>query len=182
VVADEGFEYFAGSAAGATVFAESSRTLFNILDVSGDTGVLTTVFAGEGVGLCGATAGGAGSLETTFGGVGELAIGLDIVFSTTGDFADVERAGFTTFGAAFVDFALVVVFFVPSRISISTGSEMTFLGLPLFFTTSEDMLVRELGWEGTSLREMSRRGNREEGDSGKSAGASANLTRLSEET
>jgi hypothetical protein len=46
-----------------------------------------------------------------------------------------------------VDFALVVVFFEPSGTSISTGSEIVFLGLPLFFTTSEDMLAVELGWD-----------------------------------
>lgn len=71
-------------------------------------------------------------------------MGLDIGFSGTGDFAGVGGAAFTTFGAVFVDFALVVVFFVPSGTSVSTGSEIVFLGLPLFFTTSEDMLAVEL--------------------------------------
>jgi vacuolar-type H+-ATPase subunit B/Vma2 len=50
-----------------------------------------------------------------------------------------------------VDFALVVVFLVASNISTSTGSEMTFLGLPLFFTTSEDILGVKLNYEGLSL-------------------------------
>ncbi len=99
------------------------------------------------MGFCCST-GDAGGLEVAFSGIGEFAMGLDIGFSTTGDFADVGGAAFTTFGAAFVDFALVVVFFVPSGTSISTGVETAFLGLPLFFTTSEDMLAVGLGWEG----------------------------------
>lgn len=66
VMVDEGFECFAGSAGGGTVFAESSRTLCNIFDVSGVTGVLTAVFACAGVCFCGATDGGAGGLGTTF--------------------------------------------------------------------------------------------------------------------
>ena len=73
-----------------------------------------------------------------------LAIGFQAVLSVAGDFAEVGGPALTTFGAAFVDFALVVLFFASLGISISTGSEMTFLGLPLFFTTSEDMLVIEL--------------------------------------
>ncbi len=81
VVVDEGFEYFAGSAAGGMAFAESSRTLFNIFDVSGVTGVLIAVFAGAGVGFCDPTDG--GGLGTIFGGVGEFAVVLDIDFSTT---------------------------------------------------------------------------------------------------
>ena len=47
-------------------------------------------------------------------------------------------------GAALVDFALVVDFFAPSGISTSTGSVMTFFGLPLFFATSVDILRSEL--------------------------------------
>ena len=47
-------------------------------------------------------------------------------------------------GAALVDFALVVVFFAPSGISTSTGSVMTFFGLPLFLATSVGILRSEL--------------------------------------
>jgi hypothetical protein len=73
-------------------------------------------------------------------------MGLDIGFSATRGFADVDALAVAVFGPAFVDFALVVVFLVVSGTSTSTGSEMTFLGLPLFFTASEDMLAAELGW------------------------------------
>lgn len=47
-------------------------------------------------------------------------------------------------GAAFVDFARVLAFFVVSGRSTSTGSEMTFFGLPLFLVTSADIL--RLNW------------------------------------
>lgn len=80
-------------------------------------------------------------------------MGFQVVFSVAGGFADVGAADLTTFGAAFVDFALVVASLI---ISISTGSEMSFLGLPLFFTASEDMLAVELGWGELLLSEDSK--------------------------
>lgn len=86
------------------------------------------------------------------------AISLDTGFSTAGGFADVDGLAMGVFGPAFVDFARVVVFLVPSGISTSTGSEMTFLGLPLFFTASEDMLLVELGWEKWLLGRTPERG------------------------
>ena len=95
---------------------------------------------------------------TTFAVAGVLAIGLGIGFSTIGGFAGVDAFATGVFGLAFVDFALVVVFFAVSDISTSTGSEMTFLGLPLFFTTSADMLAVELGWEESSLGADSQKG------------------------
>jgi hypothetical protein len=163
-VVEAGFEYFGGSACGGTVFAECTCfcNSFNIFDDSGDIETLTVDFGGVGVGFCGAVAGDAGGLGAAFTCGVELVVVLVIGFSATGGFADVGGAGFTTFGAAFVDFARVVAFFVPSDILISTGSEMTFLGLPLFFTASEDMLAAELGWVETLLREDSQRGNCED--------------------
>lgn len=89
-------------------------------------------------------------------------MGLDIGFSTTGGFADADAFAVAVFGPAFVDFALAAVFFVVSSISTSMGSEMTFLGLPLFFTTSEDMLAVELRWEELSLGVGSQKGNCED--------------------
>jgi hypothetical protein len=154
VVVDEGFEEFAGSTVVDADFPYCSRSSFNIFDVSGGVEILAVDFVGAGVGFCSATAGDGGGLTATSGGGAELAMGLEIGFSTAGGFADAGGAGFTTFGAAFVDFVRVVVFFVPSDSSTSTGSEITFLGLPLFFTTSEDMLAVELGSEGMSLRRL----------------------------
>lgn len=144
----DGFENFTASAAGGVVFEYCSRSLFNIFDVSGVVDVLTVGFAEVGAGFCAAAAEG---LNATFGATGLLALGLDTGFSTTGGFADVDAFATGVFGPAFVDFALVVVFLVASDISTSTGSEMTFLGLPLFFTTSEDMLGAELSCEDLSL-------------------------------
>jgi hypothetical protein len=144
----DGFENFTASAAGGVVFGYCSRSLFNIFDVSGVVDVLTVGFAEVGAGFCAAAAEG---LNATVGATGLLALGLDTGFSTTGGFADVDAFATGVFGPAFVDFALVVVFLVASDISTSTGSEMTFLGLPLFFTTSEDMLGAELSCEDLSL-------------------------------
>jgi hypothetical protein len=144
----DGFENFTGSAAEGAVFGYCSRSLFNIFDVSGVVDVLTVGFAEAGAGFCAAAAEG---LLAPFGATGLLAMGLDTGFSTTGGFADVEAFATGVFGPAFVDFALVVVFLVASNISTSTGSEMTFLGLPLFFTTSEDILGVKLNYEGLSL-------------------------------
>jgi hypothetical protein len=144
-VVGEGFEYFSGSAAGGAVFGYCSRSVFNIFDDSGVVEVLVVGFAGAGVVFCDATAEDPTDLEATFGAADVLAMGLDIGFSATGGFADVDVFAAGAFGPAFVDFARVVVFLVASGISTSTGSEMTFLGLPLFFTTSEDMLAAELG-------------------------------------
>jgi hypothetical protein len=79
-------------------------------------------------------------------------------FSARMGFAGVSGVGFTTFGAAFVDFARVVDFLVSGE-STSTGSEMTFLGLPLFLATSEDMLDEELGVEELWVRFDSQKGN-----------------------
>jgi hypothetical protein len=144
----EGFAYFAGSAAGGAVFGYCSRSLFSIFEESGDVGILAVVFAGAGGGFWDVVVGGDPvGLYAAFGGAAVLAMGLDVGFSTTAGFADVDALAVGVFGPAFVDFARVVVFFVASGISTSTGSEMTFLGLPLFFTASEDMLAVELGWE-----------------------------------
>lgn len=73
-------------------------------------------------------------------------VGLESDFSAAATFGEVAGVfAFTGFDVvAFVDFARVVDFFVNSGISTSTGSEITFLGLPLFLTTSEDMLCVEL--------------------------------------
>jgi hypothetical protein len=102
-------------------------------------------FAEAGAGFCAAAAEG---LIATFEATGPLAMGLDTGFSATGGFADVDAFATGVFSPAFVDFALVVVvFLVASDISTSTGSEMTFLGLPLFFTISEDILGVELSCE-----------------------------------
>ena len=139
----EGFEGFVGSAGADTGFAEISRTLLNILDVSGVTGVFDDVC---GAAFGGIELGGVGAFVAAFCTWIELVAGLETGVSIAGSFDVVVRVfavtGFDT--VAFVDFALVVDFFVDSGISTSTGSEMTFLGRPLFLATSEDMLRVEL--------------------------------------
>lgn len=140
----DGFENFTGSADRGAVFGYCSRSLFNIFDVSGVVDVLTVGFAEAGAGFCAAAA---EALIATFEATGPLAMGFDTGFSATGGFADVDAFATGVFSPAFVDFALVVVFLVASDISTSTGSEMTFLGLPLFFTISEDILGVEWSCE-----------------------------------
>jgi hypothetical protein len=67
-------------------------------------------------------------------GFGEVAF-TDVFFGAAG-------LVLGTFGAAFVDFARVAFFTTSgASTSTSTSSGMTFLGLPLFFTTSEDMVL-----------------------------------------
>jgi len=148
IVVGDGFEDFAGSEGAGTVFADSSRTFSKIFDVSGVTGGFVVGFEGAGVGgldsaFIDAAAVGAGGFGAGFATGGGVAAGFDAV-AAIGAFLVAVGAVFAGFGAAFVDFALVVDFFASGR-SISMGSEMTFLGLPLFFTTSADMLWTELG-------------------------------------
>lgn len=118
-------------------------------------------FAVAGGSFCGTAGADPEGLFATFGMAGVLAMGFATGLTTGGGFADVETFATGVFGAAFVDFARVVVFFVASGISTSTGSEMTFLGLPLFFTTSEDMLGFELDFGELSFGEHSPKGNYE---------------------
>lgn len=148
-----GFVAFVGSAAEGAVFGCCSRSWLNIFDDSGDTGVLTMGFA-VARGVFGGPAGDdPDGLFATFETVGVLAMDFATGFRAGEGFADVETFATGVLGAALVDFARVVVFFVASGISTSTGSEMTFLGLPLFFTTSEDMLGFELDFGELSLGE-----------------------------
>jgi hypothetical protein len=123
---------------------------------------LTVDFAVAGGVFCGAAGDDPDGLFATFETVGILAMGFATGFTTGEGFADAETFATGVFGAAFVDFARVVVFFVASGISTSTGSEMAFLGLPLFFTTSEDMLGFELEFGELSLGEDSQKGNCED--------------------
>lgn len=136
----DGLEDSAASSDLRMVSWESSRTLLRILEVSGVTGVFGGCFAGAGGGVCdsGFFAGGDGAFEVVaFCGGRELAAGLDAeAFAGVAVFA----LGVLDFeAAALVDFARIVDFLVVSGISDSTGSEMTFLGLPLFLAISEDI-------------------------------------------
>ena len=141
-------EAFAGCEDTDTLFAENSRTCSNILEVSD----VIEVF---GVGFGDAWTEG---WATAFGRSADEPGGED--FGACFAFVEAEEAAFDAadaiglsiavveavlgrFGAAFVDFVLAADFFF-SGISISTKSEMTFLGLPLFLTTSADMLWDEL--------------------------------------
>lgn len=154
----DGFEDLERSAGGAAVFeAASSRTWLRIFDVSGVTGDFAVVFVdsagvvefdcvGLGVDLgviASAAFGGVGDGEGVFGaGFGggaepEVVSGVAFMVREALGEADLVGAGL---GAALVDFDRVVAFFAFSGTSASTRSEMTFLGLPLFLTTSADML------------------------------------------
>jgi len=157
VVAADGREGFVGCSGDGTLFADSPRTLLRIFDVSGVTGVFAVAFVGVAVGFGGATFAGAGG-DATLGGTAGFVSGFGTGFSAIIGFGGAAVDAFTTFGAAFVDFARVVDFLVSGE-STSTGSEMTFLGLPLFLATSEDMLDEELGIEELWLRVDSQKGN-----------------------
>ena len=140
----DGLEIFAASGDASTVFLGSSRTCSNTLDVSGVTGVFGEGF--EGI-----------DFDSIFEGAGGLRVeGFDDAFANDAAggaaFGTVAAIGvlfaavgaaFTAFVAAFVDFALVVDIFFSSD-SISIGSEINFLGLPLFLIASVDMLCSEL--------------------------------------
>jgi hypothetical protein len=158
VVAADGREGFVGCSGDGTLFEDSSRTLLRIFDVSGVTGVFAVAFVGAAAGFGGATFAGAGGGDATLGGTAGFVTGFGTGFSAIIGFGGAVVDAFTTFGAAFVDFARVVDFLVSGE-STSTGSEMTFLGLPLFLATSEDMLDEELGVEELWLRVNSQKGN-----------------------
>jgi len=140
----DGLEDFDGFAAGGTVFEANSRTCSNILEVSGVTGGFDASFEGDVAGdfvsdFADGGLGVAGGFEAVCaGGVVDFdgVAGFGAFFVAIG-------AVLVGFSAAFVDFALVVDFFVSGR-SISIGSEMTFLGLPLFLTASADMLYTKI--------------------------------------
>jgi hypothetical protein len=134
-----------------TLFADSSRTLLRIFDVSGVTGAFAVAFVGAAGGFGGATFGGTGGGDVALGGTAGFVTGFRTAFSAIIGFGGAAADAFTAFGAAFVDFARVVDFLV-SGTSTATGSEMAFLGLPLFLATSEDMLDEELGVEELWLR------------------------------
>jgi hypothetical protein len=114
------------------------------LDVSGVTGDFGACFTGAGGGVCGSTfALGTGRVPAAFCGGEGFADGFDTAALEGETFAGAVAFALVVFEVvAFVDFARVVVFLVTSAISGSTGSGMTFLGLPLFLTMSEDILER----------------------------------------
>jgi hypothetical protein len=155
IVVLNGLENFAGSGGPGTRFADSSRAFSNILEVSGVTEDLAGAFVGAG----------ALGFISVFGEAGRVgAEGFGVGFATGGTATlDFEAVGaiealfvalgvvFADFSVVFVDFALVADFFVSGN-SISMGSDMTFLGLPLFLTTSADMMSFELASERRSLR------------------------------
>ena len=134
---------FEESGVPGTLFEDSSRTFSSILEVSGVTGVFVVVFDAVGVGGSEsdfADEGGIGveGFEAVFGTGEGAAAAFDAVGAIVAFFA---AAGvvFTGSSAALVDFALVVDFFVSGR-STSMGSDITFLGRPLFLTASADIM------------------------------------------
>ena len=77
VVAADGREGLVGFSGDRTLFADSSRTLLRIFDVSGVTGIFAVVFAGAAVGVDGATFTGAdGGGDAALGGTAGLTAGF----------------------------------------------------------------------------------------------------------
>jgi hypothetical protein len=72
VVAADGREGLVGCSGDRTLFADSSRTLLKIFDVSGVTGIFAVVFAGAAVGVDGATFTGAGGGDAALRGTADL--------------------------------------------------------------------------------------------------------------
>lgn len=107
--------------------------------MTGDFGACST----GAVGACGSTfaLGTGGGFPAAFcGGRGAFAF-FDAAVLEGEAFVGVAAFTLVTFEVvAFVDFARVVVFFMTSGASGSTGSGTTFFGLPLFLTISEDIL------------------------------------------
>jgi hypothetical protein len=130
-----------GEEAPEAFFAVCWRSSLRIFDDSGVTFGAVLV-AGGFVSAFGDRAG-----EEVFGG--DFRAGADFVEDSgpgllVGKAFDALVVAFVVLGAALVDFALVAVFFAPSGTATSTGSVMTFFGLPLFLATSVDILRSEL--------------------------------------
>lgn len=136
-------------------FASISFTCSSIFDVVGVVGV---GFASTGF----STAFALGAAAFAVFGVVGAPEAFVTVFFTGVAFADVDGTSFAVFVVVFVDLALVVAFFAVSGNSTSTGSEMTFFGLPLFFATSADIFYLELALWDVVLRSNAQRGNVEE--------------------
>ena len=129
---------FIDSSTSAAFFSSNSFTCSNIFDVVGVVGV---GFATKGFST--AFTLGAALFVAVFGAA-DVPAAFEALFFTVVAFAGVAEAAFTVFVAVLVDFARVVAFFMVSGNSTSTGSEMTFFGLPLFFATSADIVYLEL--------------------------------------
>jgi hypothetical protein len=141
----KGFVDFAGSCVCIPVFSlafwRSSSRIFDDSGVTFTTG-LDAVLGGSAFGVVGAAC-----FEAFFCAIVELAGDFAVVVATgeaLGALVVALRGGFAGLIEAFVDLALVVAFIAPSGISTSTASVMTFFGLPLFLTTSADMLGGKL--------------------------------------
>ena len=129
---------FADSCDTAAFFTSNSFTCSSIFDVVGVVGV---GFATRGFST--AFAPGAALFVIVFGAA-DVPAAFETLFFAVVAFAGATEAAFTVFVVVFVDFARVVAFLVVSGNSTSTGSEMTFFGLPLFFATSADIVYFEL--------------------------------------
>jgi len=125
-------------------FFLNSSSIFDLLSAS--VGCATEDCLDSGVGMvfeASAFAAEVGVAGVAFRGAVVFDSGFETAFGATGGFADV--AGFALLGltSILVDFALVADFPKMTGFSTSMGS-MAFLGLPLFFTTSEDMVEGQL--------------------------------------
>jgi hypothetical protein len=128
-------------------FAACCRSSVRILDELGSTFGCALGAAGFVSAFGDSAFGGAEAGEEDFG-VAFLAVagfaGAACTGLLAGEAFDALVVALVVFGPALVDFALVVTFFAPSGTSTSTGSVMTFFGLPLFLATSVDILRGEL--------------------------------------
>jgi hypothetical protein len=122
------------------LFAGISRSFCRILDVSGVIGTLAGVFGLVGFDPVFADIDepDAEDFEVIFRTGKEGPVALDVMGAVGVSFIAIGVV-FSGFGAALVELALLVDFFF-SGIPLSMVSETTFLGLPLFLTTSADIL------------------------------------------
>lgn len=150
----------AGSTASGTIEdfrAGRSRTWLRILDDSGLTGDLAVFDEGGGFVF--------GIFFESVGVFTVAVVSFDIgLFAVAVPFAGIvvdAALGFTVFAftgdvADLVDFFLVITPFAKSGASASTGSSITFFGLPLFLAISEDIL----GWYEAQLEGFESNGYR----------------------
>lgn len=128
-------------------FAACWRSSVRILDELGSTFGCALGAAGFvsafGVSAFGGAEAGGEDFGVAFRAVTDFA-GAACTGLLAGDAFEALVVALVVFGPALVDFALVVTFFAPSGTSASTGSVMTFFGLPLFLATSVDILRCEL--------------------------------------
>lgn len=126
-------------------FFLNSSNIFDLLSASVGSGLEFILVSDIGVDFGGSVLPAeVGVTGVGLGGAVGLEEGFTTVFGVVTDFADTTGFSLTDFETTLVDFALVADFPSMSGFSTSIGSERTFFGLPLFLTTSEDIVQYQL--------------------------------------